>query len=162
MVSLGYLMFPKKKRNGIIKGSECADGRPHRAYKLKEETSSPTAYVESIFIKSVVKVYEHQDIAVVDIPGAFLQKKASDSTIIKLQGAIVEALLKINPMWSQYIVHEGKNRTPTIYSKAIKALYETVDASKLFFDDLSSFFTELGFTPNPYDACVVNKNIDGT
>ena len=57
---------------------------------------------------------------------------------------------------------EGRKNTPTIYSEALKALYGTVDASKLFFDDLTSFLVkDLGFTANPFDACVVNKIIEG-
>ena len=42
---------------------------------------------------------EWRDMTNADIPGAFLQTKASDDTLIKLQGAIVMALLKINPEW---------------------------------------------------------------
>ena len=97
--ALGYLMFLKKKRNGIIKGRGCADGRPQRLYKSKDETSSPTACIESIFLTAIVDAHEERDVAVVDIPGAFLQTKASDGTIIKLQGAVVNALLRINPTW---------------------------------------------------------------
>ena len=48
-----------------------------------------------------------------------------------------------------------------IYSNTLKALYETVRASKLFFDNLSAvLIDELGFKKNPYDVCVVNRNID--
>ena len=69
----------------------------------------------------------------------------------------------IHPSWKKYVVYEGKRHTPTIYSEAIKTLYGTVDASKLFYDNLSSFLAnDLGFTPNPYDMCVMNKDIEGT
>ena len=105
---------------------------------------------------------EKRDVATVDIPGAFLQTVASDGTIIKLQGAIVEALIKINPEWRQYVVHEGAKGIPTIYSEALKALYGTVDASRLFFEDLSEYLEKhMGFKRNPYDWCVMNKTIDG-
>ena len=97
--ALGYLMFLKKKINGVIKGRGCADGRPQHIYKTKEETSSPTASIESIFITSVMDALENRDVAHVNIPGAFLQTKASNGTIIKLQGAVVDALLRINPSW---------------------------------------------------------------
>ena len=97
-----------------------------------------------------------------DIPGAFLQTEASDETIIKLQCAIVRIMLKINPEWDRYIVYEGKNNTPTIYSEAIKALYGTVDAAKLFYDNIVGVLVdELQFVVNPYDVCVVNKEING-
>ena len=97
-----------------------------------------------------------------DIPGAFLQTKASDETFIKLQGGIIESLLKINPDWKRCVVYEGRKEVPTIYSEALKVLYGTVDASKLFFEDLSGFLLEdLGFTRNPYDWCIVNNIING-
>lgn len=41
-------------------------------------------------------------------------------------------------------------------------MYGTVAISKLFFDDLISFLIEtMGFKPNSYDLCVVNKKIGG-
>ena len=97
-----------------------------------------------------------------DIPGAFLQTKASDGTIIKLQGSIVHIMLQIDPTWKEHVIYEGKNQIPTIYSKAIKALYGTVDAAKLFNGNLINLLTnELGFKQNPYDPCIVNKIING-
>jgi len=83
-------------------------------YKTKEETSSPPAAVESIFITSAMAAKERRDVATVDVPGTFLQTKSSDETFIKLQGAIVLTLVKINPEWKQYVVYEGKKKTPTI------------------------------------------------
>ena len=98
----------------------------------------------------------------VDIPGEFLQTKASDGTIIKLQGAIVVALLRINPTCKKFIVYKGKKITPTIYSEAINDVYGIVDASKFFFEKLNSFlFNDFGFIANPYDAYVENKTISG-
>eukprot|EP00985_Skeletonema_marinoi_P031893 scaffold37852_cov141-Skeletonema_marinoi.AAC.1 len=40
--ALNYLMYLKEKRNGIIKGRGCAEGRPQRWYTTKMEASSPT------------------------------------------------------------------------------------------------------------------------
>ena len=106
---------------------------------------------------------EDRDVAQVDIPGDFLQTPASDGTIIKLQGVLVMTLTKVDPSWGESVVYEGKKRTLTIYSKAIKALYGTVNTARLFYDSLSAFLTKkLGFIPNPYDCCVMNKDIEGT
>ena len=45
---------------------------------------------------------------------------------------------------------------------ALKALYGTVDATKFFFDKLSSFLIdELGFVRSSYDECVLNKQVKG-
>ena len=72
------------------------------------------ACIESIFITAVVEAHEGRDVAVFDIPGAFLQTKASNGTITKPQGAVVEALLKINPTWGKFVVYVGKKRILTI------------------------------------------------
>ena len=160
--ALGYLMFLKKKRNGMIKGRGCANGRPQRIYKTQAETSSPIASIESIFITSVMNAREGRDLAYVEVPGTFLQTKASDGTYIKLQGAAVQALLQINPKWEEYVVYVGTNRTPTIYIEALKVLYGTVDASNLFYENLCSLLIDdLDFERNGYDMCVVNKTING-
>ena len=161
--ALGYLMFLKQKRTGEIKGRGCADGRPQRVYKTKQETSSPTVCTESLFIGCAMDAKEGRDVGHIDIPGAFLQTTANDNTIIKLQGVLVLTLLKINPEWKRYVTYEGRKDTPTIYSRAQKALYGTVDAAKLFYDNLTSFLVdELKFKKNRYDACVLNKTINGT
>jgi hypothetical protein len=47
-----------------------------------------------------------------------------------------------------------------LYVVLKKALYGTLQAALLFWEDLSKFLIEeLGFTANPYDRCVVNKII---
>ena len=106
--ALGYLMFLKQKQTGETKGRGCADGRPQRIYKTKPETSSPTACTESIFINSAIDAKERCKVAICDIPGAFLKTEASDGTIIKLQGTLVDTLAKINPEWKEHIIYEGK------------------------------------------------------
>ena len=159
--ALGYLMFLKQKWNGDIKGRGCADGRPQKLYMAKEDTTSPTVITESLFITCSMEAREGRDVATVDIPGAFLQTAASKDTYIKLQGSMVHTLVAIDPSWKQYILYEGKKRVPTIYGQAEKAIYGTVDASKLFFMNLSSFLTvDLGFKKNDYDQCVANKMMD--
>jgi hypothetical protein len=48
-----------------------------------------------------------------------------------------------------------------MYVELLKALYGTVRAARLFWDKLSGKLLEWGFTPNPYDPCVMNKTVDG-
>ena len=60
--ALGYLMFLKMKTDGGIKARGCADGRPQRVYEPRQETSSPTVAVESIFITSAVAAKEHRGV----------------------------------------------------------------------------------------------------
>ena len=43
----------------------------------------------------------------------------------------------------------------------LKALYGTIWAAHLFWEQLSLKLIEWGFTLNPYDSCVANKIVDG-
>eukprot|EP00978_Attheya_sp_CCMP212_P032460 scaffold126826_cov58-Attheya_sp.AAC.1 len=71
--ALHYLMFIKQKRCGRIKARGCADGRKQREHTTKEEASSPTVAIESLMLACVIDAKEKRDVAVVDIPGAFMQ-----------------------------------------------------------------------------------------
>jgi hypothetical protein len=48
--ALQYLMFLKRKRIGTLQGRECADGCKQRLHSTKEEASSPTVAIESVFV----------------------------------------------------------------------------------------------------------------
>ena len=66
--ALPYLMFLKQKRNGIIKGRGCADGRKQRAHTAKEDASSPTVAIKSLLLSCVIDAKENCDVATADIP----------------------------------------------------------------------------------------------
>jgi Reverse transcriptase (RNA-dependent DNA polymerase) len=94
--ALPYLTFLKQKRSGQIKGRGCADGWRQRIYSKKEDASSPTVAIESVFITSIIDASENRDIATVDIPGAFLQADVDEIMHIKLVGTMVNILLDLN------------------------------------------------------------------
>ena len=72
----------------------------------------------------------------------------------------MEKLLKIdNEMYAPYVTWEGKQKV--MYVKLLKALYGTIKAATLFWQELTTHLVEnLGFTINPYDSCVANWMID--
>jgi hypothetical protein len=158
--ALQYLMFLKQKRNGTIKGRGCADGRKQRAYTSKEDASSPTVTIESVFLSCVIDAMEGRDVATVDIPGAFMQADMDDVVHMKLEGKMAELLVRIDEkMYRQHIqIEKGKQ---VLYVLLKKALYGTLKAALLFWKRLSYELKTLGFTVNPYDWCVMNKTING-
>ena len=95
--ALQYLMFLKQKRNGTIKGRGCADGRKQQAYTTKEDVSSPTVAIESVFLSCVIDAMEKRDVATIDIPGAFMQADMDDLVHMKLEGKMAEILVHIDP-----------------------------------------------------------------
>merc|ERR1712115_215365 len=103
---------------------------------------------------------EGRDVAVCDIPGAFMHSDLDDAEVIhvKLEGIMAEIMTTINPkLYTKYIVMERER--PVLYMRLRKALYGTVQAAMLFWENLSGKLTEWGFTINAYDFCVANKII---
>ena len=95
--ALQYLMFLKEKRLGKIKGCRCADGQKQRLYKGKDQTSSPTVFIESLFLSSVIDGHEHRKVMTLDIPGAFMQTNIDETIHIRLDGLLVDYLLRWSP-----------------------------------------------------------------
>jgi len=128
--ALEYLMFLKKKQCGRIKGRGCADGRKQRLYKSKEDTSSPTARTESLFLSSILDAKEGCHVVTCDIPGTFLQAEMDETIIMRLAGPLTTLLTKVNKkLCSKFVVMErGK---PVIYVRLARALYGTLQASLL-------------------------------
>ena len=158
--ALGYLMFLKQKRTGQIKGRGCADGRKQRLHTPKDDASSPTVATESVLLSCVIDAKEGRDVATVDIPGAFMQGDQDETVHMRLEGTLAELLTKCDPkLYRKYVVTE--NNKPVLYVELIKALYGTLRAALIFWRKLTSKLVEWGFTINPYDWCVANKQING-
>ena len=73
---------------------------------------------------------------------------------------MVQVLLEIDlELYQDCVVYEkGEN---VMYMELLKALYGTIQAACLFWDQLSSKLLEWGFSFNPYDSCVANKIVNG-
>ena len=134
--ALGYLMFLKRKHNGKIKARGCADGRPQRAYIPQEDARAPTVSTEAVFMTAVIDAMENRTVAVVDIPGAFMQADMDPGVYMRIDGAMAELLMEIDyDMYHPHMVKEkGK---PVIYVELLKALYGTLRAACLFWETLS-------------------------
>ena len=159
--ALGYLMFLKKKQCGAIKGRGCADGRKQRVYITKEESTSPTVSTEAVFLTAIVDAWENQKVAVLDVPGAFMQVDMDELVHVQFEGEMVDKLLEIDhDLYASYVsVENGKK---VMYVELLKAMYGTLRAARLFWEKLQAkLVNKWGFTPNRYDSCVVNKMVRG-
>jgi hypothetical protein len=80
-------MFLKLKRDRKIKGRTVAGGNKQREYISKEDASSPTVATQSVLLLCIIDAEEHRDVAVVDIPNAFVQtsvENEKDMAFIKI------------------------------------------------------------------------------
>jgi hypothetical protein len=66
-------MFLNQKRDGKIKGRTVAGGNTQRNYISKEDASSLKVTTESVLLSGIIDAEEERDVAVVDIPNAFVQ-----------------------------------------------------------------------------------------
>ena len=103
--------------------------------------------------------HEHGKVMTLDIPGAFMQTDIDETIHIRLDGPLVDLLIKVEPSYQSLVCHERGQHV--IYTCLNKALYGTLQAAMLFWKELTQIVTvDLGFTINPYDPCVANKTIN--
>ena len=160
--ALAYLMFLKRKCCRKIKGRGCADGRKQRAYITKEDSTAHTVSTEAVFLTAVIDALENQDIAVLDVPGAFMQADIDELVHVRFTGEMVNMLLQIDKeMYSEYVMMEKGEQV--MYMELLKALNGTLRTARLFWQKLSKQLIDVwGFVPNKYDECMVNKTVNGS
>jgi hypothetical protein len=90
-----------------------------------------------------------------------MQVDIDDETIhVRFTSKMVNLLLEIDrELYEPYLVQERGKLTMCV--ELLKALYGTMCAAWLFWERLSKQLVDWGFTPNPYDSCVVNMIVDG-
>jgi len=159
---LRLVQLIKLKRCGKLKGRTCADGRKQRGYIAPEDTMSPTVSTEALMTTFMIDAKERRKVVTADVPGAFLHAKMDDLVHVVVEGEQLRILLKSNPSYKMYVHTDQRTNQDKLYLKLNKALYGTLKAARLFFDDLTKHLQDMGFTANPYDPCVMNKMIMGS
>ena len=159
------LMFLTEKRDGRVKARTCADGRKQRDWMSKEEAASPTVALESVMISCTIDAKEKRDVAIVDIPNAFIQtaneklKEHHKRDIMKLRGVLVEMMVRMYPeIYEPYVSYE--NGVAVLYLELLMAVYGMIKSPLLFYRKLRRDLESIGFKVNPYDSCVVNKVVN--
>ena len=102
----------KEKRNGILKGRSCVDGRPQRAYISKEEAASPTVSLDSLLITLLIDAREEIDVATADVVGAYLNAYMEDFVVVKLVGDEVDIRSNLNSVYREYVTTENGKKGP--------------------------------------------------
>ena len=93
------LFFLTRKWDGHLKGHKCAIGSKQHAYKgyQKSDGTSPTVSTDGVIITSVIDAHEKHDVAIVDIPEAFLNTKNDKEIVMCLHRKLVELMVRMNP-----------------------------------------------------------------
>ena len=79
---------------------------------------------------------------------------------MKIVGELVDYLIEIAPeTYTKYVVKE--NDKNVLYVVVLKAIYGMLQASLLWYHELSKKLKEIGFMFKPYDSCVCNRVVKG-
>ena len=164
---VAIMLLTQKTMSKEIKGRMVFNGKPTREWLSREDTSSPTASLEAIFLTATIDAKEERDVMTMDIPNAFIQteipqpKNGDDRVIMKITGELVDLLIKLSPCtYEGYVVYE--NQRKVIYVVVLRAIYGMLVASLLFYKKLRKDLENIGFIFNPYDPCVANRVISGS
>ena len=163
--ALESLIFLTEKKDGTIKARHCADGSPQREWMNREDVSSPTVNTESTLLTAVIEAEEERDVATCDIPNAFIQTQVEEKdqdgnrTIMKIRGILVDVLCEMDPVYGEHVIIENKQKV--LYVHITKAIYGLLASAMLFYRRFTQDLIGYGFTINPYDPCVANKQVEG-
>ena len=121
----------KEKRNGDIKGRTCVSGKQQVRYIKKNETSYPIVALESLFITLFIDAHENRDVAVFDVPGAYLNAYMPDDNflLIKFNDKCVDIMCDVNPELVEDIRMENVKKV--LYLRTVKALYGCIESALL-------------------------------
>jgi hypothetical protein len=102
----------------------------------------------------IIDAEEGRDVAVVDIPNAFMQTTVEDKkdmAIIRLRGDFVDILVSITPnVYKKFVITDRKG-SKVLIVQCQNALYGTMQASLLYYQKFTQRLIKIGFKLNPYD-----------
>jgi hypothetical protein len=131
----------KEKCDGTIKGRMVARGNKQRGYIYKEESSSPTVATESVTLTSIIDAIEEREVAIIDVPNAFIQTVIEDEknrVIIHIRGMLIDMLVRITPDVYKGYVTLDKRGNKILLVECLNALYGMMVASLLYYQKLNN------------------------
>ena len=150
-------MFLKEKRDKTVKGRFCAEGRKQRGDWTKQESTSPTVLMESVFLTAVIDAHERRDVGCYDIPGAFLHADNDEDITMVLKGRLAELMVQVAlNLYRKYITVDKRNApilcailsivgvvTPWSNGPPTLSVFETIMSLSLLFTSLLVYSTSL-------------------
>jgi len=117
-------------------------------------------------LTATVDAHEGRDVMTADVPNAFIQahlpqlEEGEEQVIVKITGVLVNLLVEMAPeVYGPFVILE--NGKKVLYVQVLRGLYGMLIAALLWYKKFKSDLEANGFIFNPYDACVVNKQVNG-
>jgi len=90
--------------------------------------------------------------ATVDVSGAYLHAPITSVRVfVRLEPTIAQILVKLDPSYKPFLTDKNE-----IIVELDRALYGCVESARAWYNLLTSYLMDYGFTPNPFDKCVFN------
>jgi hypothetical protein len=124
----------------------------HRQIRDKENHASPTVANEALLTTVAIAASLSHNVASIDVEAAYLEVDIDREQFLRIDTDVASHLVEIDPRYQPYRRENG-----SIVVKLRKALYGTLQATKLWYLRLSEVLTNGGFEENQYDACVFHK-----
>jgi hypothetical protein len=107
----------------------------------------------------VIDAMERRYVATTDVHSAFMHADMDELMHIRFEGTLAELLVRINLSLYQkcLFIEMGK---AVVNSKPAEALYGTLRAALLFWNNLIQTLISWGFELNKYNKCIANKIIN--
>ena len=153
----------KLKRCGKVKGRSCLNGSKQRRYlKPDESVASPTVSLEALMSTLVIDAHEKRDVAIFDVPGAYLHAKFPKDKLVlmRLKDEFVDIMCKVNPEFLKHVKQEKGRKV--LYLRVLRALYGCIESALMWYNLFAKTLVDMGFILNPYDRCVANKTVNGS
>jgi hypothetical protein len=159
-------IFVEEKRDGTIKARKVIGGNKQRDYITKQDVSSPTVTAEAVMLTCVIDAQENRDVAVVDIPNAFVQTVVSDEdaehrVMVHIRGPLEDILVSMAPDVYGPYVSVTKTGQKVLIVECLNAVYGTMVAALLYYKKFVKSLKSQAFKLNLYDGCVANKIVKG-
>jgi hypothetical protein len=113
------------------------DGNKQHDYITKEDVSSQTVTAEAVMRTCVINAQEDRDVAVVDIPNAFVQtvvrKEDAEYRVTVIRGPLVDVLVLITPDVYGPYVSITKTGQKVLIVECLNAVYGMMVAALLYY-----------------------------
>ena len=103
MKDISSFIFIVEKRDGRVKARNCTVGSKQRTFPgyVNSYWALPIFTTDGVIITSTIEAHEGRDVAVVDLPNAFLNANNSEKTLMLLKGKLAELVVQIDPQMYQ-------------------------------------------------------------
>jgi hypothetical protein len=89
---------------------------------------------EALLGTLVIDALEERDVAIFDVPGAYLQAEMpkEKNMLMKFRDEFVDIMCDVNPEYKKYVVMENGKRV--LYIRVLRAIYGCIESAMLWYE----------------------------